>query len=144
MYKRVKGRKRHIVVDTQGFVLKVSVTSASVQDRQMLLPLLREVHARCPRLSKVWVDAAYEGLEKTVQQELGLDLEVAQRPDKAKGFQVLARRWVVERTFAWGGRYRRLSKDYEYDARTSEAMFYLAMTSLMSRRLARLRASPTF
>ena len=135
--KLVKGRKRHILVDTLGLLIAVVVTSAGVQDYHGAQPVLKKVKDRCPRLRVVWVDGIYEKqwLIAWVKSECGWELQVIKRTDKAKGFKLLPKRWVVERTFAWLGRYRRLSKDYERYPETSEAMIQMAMIHIMVRRL---------
>ena len=146
----MSGRKRHILVDTTGLVLKVVVHPASVQDREGAKLLLTGLGARFPRLAKLWVDAAYQGPCATwIAETLDWAVEVVRKPPKRiwwpedqepperpRGFQVLPRRWVVERTFAWIGRNRRLSKDYEVLPTTEEAWIYLAMSRLMTVRLA--------
>jgi putative transposase len=135
--KKVKGRKRHILVDTLGLLIAVVVTSAGVQDFHGAKPVLETVKDRCPRLKVVWADGIYEKqwLIDWVRVECGWELRVTKRSDKVKGFQVVPKRWVVERTFAWLGRYRRLSKDYEVLPETSEAMIRMAMIHVMVRRL---------
>ena len=136
--KLVKGRKRHVLVDTLGLLIAVVVTSAGVQDDQGAKPLLAGTAGRCPRLEVVWADGIDEKqwLIEWVKSECGWDLRVTKRSDKAKkGFEPLPKRWVVERTFAWLGRYRRLSKDYEALTETSEAMIKMAMSHVMVRRL---------
>jgi putative transposase len=122
--KKVKGRKRHILVDTLGLLIAVVVTSANVQDYHGAKPVLSKVKDRCPRLKVVWVDGIYEKqwLIDWTQSECGWELQVIKRTDDTKGFKLLPKRWVVERTFAWLGRYRRLSKDSETLPETSEAM----------------------
>jgi len=135
--KKVKGRKRHILVDTMGLLLMVLVHAASIQDRDGAKLLLVKARQSFSRLRLIWADAAYSGkLISWVLTTCSWVLEIVKRSDDAKGFQVLPRRWVVERTFAWLGRYRRLSKDYETLPETSEAMIYAAMSRLMVRRLA--------
>lgn len=135
--KGIKGRKRHILVDTMGLLLMVLVHAANIQDRDGAKLLLTRVKQRFSRLSLIWADAAYRGkLISWVLTTCSWVLEIVKRSDDVKGFQVLPRRWVVERTFAWFGRYRRLSKDYETLPETSEAMIYAAMSRLMVRRLA--------
>ncbi len=135
--KKVKGRKRHILVDTMGLLLMVLVNAASIQDRDGAKLLLAKAKQCYSRLRLIWADAAYSGkLIDWVLTNCSWALEIVKRSDDAKGFQVLPRRWVVERTFAWLGRYRRLSKDYEALPETSEAMIYAAMSRLMVRRLA--------
>ena len=135
--KGVKGRKRHILVDTMGLLLMVLVHAANIQDRDGAKLLLVKVKQRFSRLRLIWADAAYGGkLVSWVLTTCSWVLEIVKRSDDAKGFVVLPRRWVVERTFAWFGRYRRLSKDYETLPETSEAMIYAAMNRLMVRRLA--------
>lgn len=135
--KLVKGRKRHIAVDTQGLLLAVWVSPASVGDRDGARELLAFCHGSYPRLSLVWADGGYGGpLAEEVATAYGLTLEIVQKPQCRKGFSVLPRRWGVERTFAWLGKCRRLSKDYEALPASSEAMIRLAMTRLMLRRVA--------
>lgn len=114
------------------------VHAADAQDRDGARLVLNRVSHSLPRLRLIWADGGYAGqLVDWVQQTLGWVLEIVKRPRDVQGFHVLPRRWVVERTFAWLGRYRRLSKDYEYLCETSEALIYLAMIRLMARRLAR-------
>jgi putative transposase len=133
----VKGRKRHVLVDTLGLLLKVLVLEADMQDRDAAKHLLLLIRGLFPRLRKVWVDGAYRGtLIEWVKHYCRLELEVVERPAEAVGFQLLPRRWVGERTLAWLGNCRRLSKDYEYHLQSSEAMIYAAMIRLMVRRLA--------
>jgi putative transposase len=135
--KKVKGRKRHILVDTLGLIIAVVVSSAGVQDYHGAKPLLERARGACPRLKVIWADGIYEKqfLIDWVRTECGWELEVTKRSDQVKGFQVVPKRWVVERTFGWLGRYRRLSKDYEGLTETSEAMIRLAMIHVMVRRL---------
>lgn len=118
------------------------MTEAHYQDRTVAQWLLRMVQDKFPRLKKIWADGGYPGEFVKQAAKQGIDVEIVKRNPDANGFEVLPRRWVVERTFAWLGHCRRLSKDYEYWMQTSDAMVYLAMTRLMARRLARLR-SPT-
>jgi putative transposase len=135
--KKVKGRKRHILVDTLGLLIAVVVTSADVQDYHGAKPVLSKVKDRCPRLKVVWVDGIYEKqwLITWTKSECGWELQVIKRSDGTKGFKLLPKRWVVERTFGWLGRYRRLSKDYERYPETSETMIQTAMLHIMLRRL---------
>src|SRR3954463_6330979 len=135
--KKVKGRKRHIVVDTLGLLIAVVVPGANVQDYHGVEPLLGTVRGRCPRLKVVWADGIYEKqwLIDWVRTECGWELVITKRSDREKGFKVVPKRWVVERTFGWLGRYRRLSKDYERFPETSEAMIRMAMVHIMIRRL---------
>ena len=135
--KLVKGRKRHLVVDTLGLLIAVVVTAANVQDYHGAKPALRRAKDRSPGLKVVWVDGIYEKewLIDWARGECGWGLRVVKRTDKEKGFKVLPKRWVVERTFGWLGRYRRLSKDYERWPETSEAMIQMAMIHIMVRRL---------
>ena len=137
--KLVKGRKRHILVDTLGLLIAVVVTSAGVQDYHGARPVLEKVKGRCPRLKVVWVDGIYEKqwLIGWVKGQCGWELQVIKRTDKEKGFKLLAKRWVVERTFAWLCENRRFRRDYERLCTTSEALIYAAMARLMLRRLAR-------
>ena len=166
--KQVQGRKRHLLVDTEGLVLKAKVHSAKVPDadgiRLLLDPARRD---RLSRLAHLWVDAGYQGRGKRwVEEVFGLSVEVVRKPRKPlpeeiakrwaeewakegkkvdwqrlmppRGFRVLPRRWVVERTFAWISHNRRMSKDYERLSATGEAFVYAAMTRLMVRRIARV------
>jgi putative transposase len=166
--KGVEGRKRHLLVDTEGLVLEARVHSARVPDQDGIRLLLEPVRARLPkRLSHLWVDAGYQGRgRRWAEEALGLSVEVVRKPKKPvpekvaelwaaewakegkevdwrrlippSGFRVLPRRWVVERTFAWISHNRRMAKDYERLCATGEAFVYAAMTRLMVRRLARV------
>jgi putative transposase len=166
--KKVKGRKRHLLVDTEGFVLKAKVHSAKMMDWDGIKTLLRKADEQFPRLSQLWLDAGYRGEEKGkdwVEKTLGWSVDLVERPRKpapkevllrwaqecakegvkvdwekllpSPGFQVLPRRWVVERTFSWIDQNRRMSKDYERLCASGEAFVYAAMSRLMMRRLAR-------
>ena len=135
--KKVKGRKRHILVDTLGLVLTVLITTACVQDRDAARSLLSNLKGFCKKLRLVWVDGAYRGeLLNWVSRHFKFRLEPVLRSDQQKGFVVLPKRWVVERTFAWLSQTRRLSKDFERKAASSEAFIYIAMIRLMLKRLA--------
>ena len=136
--KRVKGRKRHLLVDSLGLPIKVIVLNASVQDRDGAQMLFSQVRPALNRLQKVWADAIYAGpqLEEWVKAKCHWVLEIVKRTDEMKGFVVLPKRWLVERSFSWLGRHRRLSKDYERLPETSEAFVYIAAIRLMTRRLA--------
>jgi putative transposase len=135
--KKVKGRKRHILVDTLGLLIAVVVTAANVQDDHGAEPVLGAVKERCPRLKVIWADGISEKqwLIDWVRTGCGWELAIIKRSDQEKGFKLLPKRWVVERTFSWLGRYRRLSKDYEGSPETSEAMIQMAMIHIMIRRL---------
>src|SRR6516225_6954196 len=134
--KKVKGRKRHLLVDTMGLVLLVVVHAANIQDRDGARLLLAKAKGLFPRLQRIWADGGYAGkLIGWVQEMCGWVLEIIKRNDLVKGFKLLPRRWVVERTFGWLGRYRRLSKDYERLPESSEVMIRLAMIHIMVRRL---------
>ena len=164
--KKVEGRKRHLLVDTEGLVLEARVHSAKVPDEDGIRLLLDPVRDRLLRLSHLWVDAGYQGRGRRWAEEvLGISVEVVRKPPKPvpekvakvwaqewskedqkvdwqrlmplRGFRVLPRRWVVERTFSWLGQNRRMSKDYERLPESSEAFIYAAMTRIMARRLAR-------
>ena len=136
--KKIVGRKRHILVDTIGLILAVVVHSAGIQDRDGAKAVFDKIKQENPlRLELIWADGGYQGkLIEWVKQECGWVLEIVKRSDDVKGFKLLPRRWVVERTFAWLGRFRRMSKDYEFNTTTSEAMIHLAMINIMTRRLA--------
>ncbi len=164
--KKVRGRKRHLLVDTEGLVLKAKVHSAKVPDQDGLKLLLDSARTAVSHVKHLWLDAGYEGRGKRwVEEVLGLSVEIVRRPPKPipeevariwaqewakegqevdwqklmppRGFVVLPRRWVVERTFSWLSQNRRMSKDYERLCATAEAFIYVAMTRLMVRRLAR-------
>lgn len=138
--KKTKGRKRHILVDTLGLILAVLVTPANGGDRKGLQSLLEDYFSKgINRLRKIWADGGYSGsplyewvnnLKKTYR----IDLEVTE--NKGKGFNLIKKRWVVERTFAWIFNFRRNSKDYENLRRNSEAMIQISMISILLRRLA--------
>ena len=138
----MNGRQRHIVVDTLGLLLMGVVTAASVHDRDGAMSLLDGLRHRFPRLRVIWADQAYAGERIAWVWKLrpwrNVRLDIVKRPEGVKGFLLLPKRWIVERTFAWLGRYRRLSKDYEYVTQTSETMICVAMIHLMVCRLARL------
>jgi putative transposase len=129
------------VVDTEGLLLKAFVSEAQCADGTVGVWLLPGLRQRFPRLKKLWADGAYRGTFVDQAAELNIDVEITTRLSEQPGFQLIPRRWVSERTFAWLGHYRRLSKDYEYWVYTSDAMIYAVMVHLMVRRLARLRAT---
>jgi putative transposase len=164
--KKVRGRKRHLLVDTEGLVLKAKVHSAKVPDQDGLRLLLESARSGLSRLSHLWLDAGYEGKGKRWAEEtMGLSIEIVRKPPKPvsekvakrwaeewakegkevdwqrlmppRGYVALPRRWVVERTFSWLGQNRRMSKDYERLCASAEAFVYAAMIRLMVRRLAR-------
>jgi putative transposase len=157
--KKLSGRKRHLLVDTLGLVLRVLVHPADLQDRAGAPRLLLPLATALPRLELIWADSAYIGpLETWVRQTLGWRLQIVERPGgrgqwllpgqelpvRRPGFQPLPHRWIVERTFAWIGRNRRMSKDYEFLPATSEAWVYLSMVRLMLKRLAHEQIQPAF
>ena len=133
------GRKRHLLVDVLGLVLMVVVHAASVQEQDGAKRVLERVRGRHPRLRLIWADGGYNvgWLIAWVQTVCHWVFAIVKRPEGSKGFVLLPRRWVVERTFAWLSHYRILSKDYEVLPRNSEAVIYVAMIHLMVRRLAR-------
>ncbi|MCK1823794.1 IS5 family transposase, partial [Streptomyces sp. XM83C] len=138
--KKIKGRKRHIVVDTLGLILAVMVTPASTGDRDAAQDLLSQATRRHHRLRRVWADSGYTGmLVGWCARALNLILTVIRRSDGHKGFVVLPKRWIVERTFAWLTRSRRLARDYERLPASSEAMILWSMTMVMTRRLGHRR-----
>ena len=136
--KKVKGRKRHVLVDTRGLLLIVVVTAASLSDQAGARKIFKHMRGTCKKLRKVWVDGTYRGAEWTswVKEQYNIVLESVTRAEGQKGFAVLPHRWVVERTLAWLNQCRRLSKDYEELPTTSETFVYVAMTRLMLKRLA--------
>jgi putative transposase len=143
VHKQVSGRKRHIVVDTLGLLLLVLVHSAGIPDgnggkltlQQLFERIKHSIYNHWCRLKLIWADGGYEDIVSWVKDHFGWTLEIVRRPKDAKGFVVLLRRWVVERTFGWLGRYRRLSKDFEHQPRSSEAMVYAASIHRMLRLL---------
>lgn len=153
--KKIRGRKRHLLVDTQELVLKAKVHPADVMDRDGVALLLppAETREQFPQVSQVWLDAGYNGREKGkewIEKELGWTTQIVRPPPRRvivaadvepaprPAFTILPRRWAVERSFAWLGQSRRLSKEYERLCETSEAMIYATMSRLMVRRLARM------
>jgi putative transposase len=148
------------VTDTEGFLLEISVHQAGVNDKSGARLVLSKLKGQYPRLELLWGDKGYDShpLEEWAEAELEAKLEIVKHPwdgqrkqwvdpdekteqiERPSGFVILPRRWVVERTFAWAENYRRLSKDYEYKAETSETMFRCAMIHLMARRLSRVRS----
>ncbi len=138
-HKHVKGRKRHLLVDTLGLPLASYVTPAGVQDRAGARLLLAGLEPLVPCLKKIWVDGAYSGEEfaRWCKERGGWEIEVVERDKKVSGFKVVPKRWIVERTFAWISRNRRLAKDYERRVQTSETLIEIAMIRLLLRRLAK-------
>ena len=136
--KKVNGRKRHIVVDTLGYLLEVVVHAANLQDRDGAKLVLTKLSDDTKRhLKKIWADGGYRGkLVRWVRRHVQASLTIVKRAPNVKGFAVLPRRWVVERTFAWLGRFRRLSKDYERALSSSEGMIYLASIKTLLRHCA--------
>ncbi|WP_220183382.1 IS5 family transposase [Sphaerisporangium album] len=136
--KKLKGQKRHVVVDTLGLLLCVIVTAASVQDRDGAHPLLALLREKFSTITLVWADGGYAGrLVTWAKQVLGLAVTIVKRNDDIRGFVVLPRRWVVERTFAWLARYRRLVRIYERKPEHHEALIWWATVHQMTRRLTR-------
>jgi len=134
--KQVKGRKRHIVVDTLGLILAVVVHAASIQDRDGAKLVLARLAGGFPRLRLIWADGGYAGkLVGWVMEHQGWTVAIVKRAVGEKGFVVLPRRWVVERTFGWLGRYRVLSKDDEQLPESSETLVLIVMIQIMLRRL---------
>ena len=137
--KRIKGRKRHLLVDTLGLVLGALVSPANLPEREGALGLLKVTMGSLQWLRRLWVDGGYCGETFAQQvQELRpkVEVEVVKRSDDTQGFKVLPRRWVVERTFAWLMQHRRLVRDYETSESSAEAWIYLAMIRIQIRRLA--------
>ncbi len=129
------GRKRHLLVDTEGIPIRVAVLAANIQDRDGATDLLALAKPVCPRLEQVWADGGYSGaLVAWTRKRCGWRLAIVSKSPDQQGFVVIERRWVVERTFAWLGRNRRLSKDYEEYGETTEAWIYLASIRLLLKR----------
>ncbi|MGW6290307.1 IS5 family transposase [Streptomyces sp. NPDC055107] len=141
--KRIVGRKRSIIIDTTGLMLTVLVTAASIQDSVAGERLLDRLAADHPGLRKGWADRGYREYLVDHAARLGIDLEVVRRTPGTKGFKVLPRRWVVERTLGWLMHHRRLARDYEVLPTRSTAMIYIAMIALMTRRITH-ESTPTW
>lgn len=139
--KKITGRKRHIAVDTLGLLLTVVVHNATCQDQCGAEWVMDKLGDQFGRLKVIFGDSAYgrSELPEWVKQTFGWILQTVLRPVEASGFVVLPKRWIVERTFAWLGRYRRHSKDYEKTTASAEAFTYIAMINLMSKRLAKAK-----
>ncbi len=138
--KKIKGRKRHITVDTEGTPITIAVHEASVQDRDGAVELILAMLEKAPQVAKLWADGGYAGpkLEQELARHgLGPVLKIVQKPKEIKGFTVLCRRWVEERTFAWMSRCRRLAKDHERSLESSAAWAQLAACRFLMRRVAR-------
>lgn len=135
--KKLVGRKRHIVVDTLGLILAVVVHAADIQDYEGARRTISKLTGNSRRLKVIWADVAYGkgGLPQWAWETFGWTIQTVLRPFQAKGFVLLPKRWIVERTFAWLSRYRRHSKDYERSTDTSEAMIKTSMIHLMLKRL---------
>ena len=135
----MKGRKRFLFVDTNGLLMNVKVTAANIGDREGAKQTLSPLKNQLPRMKKLWADGGFDGepFAEWLLKTLGWHSEITHRPEGSRGFQVLPSRWVVERSLAWIGKFRRLSKDYEYLTETSETFIYAAMVHVMMRRLAR-------
>lgn len=144
VHKQTPGRKRHLVVDVLGLVLLVVVHSASIQDgagglltlQKLFDHVKHSLRNRWCRLKLIWADGGYPSIIDAVRQRFGWTLQIVKRSDDVKGFQVLPHRWVVERTFGWLGRYRRLARDYEHTTVSSESMVYIASSRRMLKMLA--------
>ncbi len=133
-WKKVKGRKYHIVTDTTGCVLAVAVHAANVHDGQGAYPLLKKTFDTVPTLRRIWADQAYRGdLVSWVKETFACELEIVQKTTKA--FKVLPRRWVVERTLAWLSRYRRLVRVYEKRVASSVAMIWVSSLRILLKKL---------
>jgi transposase len=138
--KKIKGRKRHILTDTTGLMVAAMVHEASIQDRDGAVPLLASIRNCLPWLRHVFADGAYAGtkLEDALAALGRWTIEIVRRSDTARGFELLPRRWVVERTLAWLNRNRRLAKDFEASIASATAWLLLASVKLLMRRLARV------
>ncbi len=136
----MKGRKRHLLVDTLDLLLIIIVTAASAQDSDVGQEMLLDVHAKTQRLQKVYADqGSKQGLVEWIAKWKQFILEIITKSPEQQGVQVQPKRWIVERCFAWFGNYRRLSKDYERLVTSSEGMIRIAFMHLMVRKLAKLR-----
>lgn len=137
--KKINGRKRHIVVDTLGLMVGLVIHSAGIQDRDGAPDVLKTILKRWPWLRHIFADGGYAGpkLKDRLEKVGKFTLEIVKRSDHAEGFKLLPRRWVVERTFAWLGRCRRLAKDFEKTVASAEAWVYIANIRLLTRRIAR-------
>jgi len=140
--KKIKGRKRHILVDTLGLVIGLHVHAGNIQDRDGAKELINRVKHTLTKLELIWADGGYRGkLISWVKETTGWALEIIKRNDDVKGFEVLPKRWIVERTFGWFSQNRRLAKDYEVTIRNSKAMIQVTMIHLMTRRIAARRSA---
>lgn len=137
--KKINGRKRHILTDTLGLMVGLVVHPANIQDRDGAPDVLRQIRTRYPWLRRVFADGGYAGnkLQSRLRKHGTWTIEIVKRTDDMTGFVVLPRRWVVERTFAWLGRCRRLAKDFEKTIKSAEAWVHVAQIRLLTRRLAR-------
>ena len=137
--KRVKGRKRHIVTDTQGLLLALLVHAANIQDNHGAVPLLARLRAKFPKLQHIFADRVYRGdrLRNAIAEFGRWTIEIVTRSERIGKFKPEPKRWVIERTFAWFGRNRRLAKDFEETIASAEAWLFIASVRLLSRRLAR-------
>ncbi|WP_245323854.1 IS5 family transposase [Bradyrhizobium stylosanthis] len=144
--KEDQGSKRHIVTDTQGLLVGAIVHAADVQDRDGAPDVLCSIRYRFPWLRHIFADGGYAGEKlKAVLEKIGRwTVEIIKRSDAAQGFEVLTRRWVVERTFAWLGRNRRLAKDFERTIESATAWLFLASVQLMTRRIAAIKTAMQF
>ena len=134
-----------MIVDTLGVILAVTVHAADIQDRDGAKLVFEKLRGRFHRLKLIWADGGYAGkLVNWVKDSFRKTLEIVKRSDDIKGFVVLPKRWIVERTFGWLGRYRRLSKDYEGRTDSSESLIMIAMINLMSKRLAGISCKQDF
>src|ERR1700677_1962489 len=143
--KKIKGRKRHVAADTLGLPIECQITPADMQDRDALAPLLRETHRKSPFVTMCFVDGGYNGEEaqRAASEASRISITVVRRNDKqVKGFVVLPKRWVVERTLGWINRARRLAKDFEATIESALAWLLIALAFLLMRRLARLSTQP--
>lgn len=135
--KKVSGIKRHIIVDTQGRIIAAAVHEANIQDRDGAKLVIPKLNDKYPRMEHIWADGGYAGkLIEWVRENHGYRIEIVKRNDDTKGFKVLPRRWVVERTFGWFNRFRRLSKNFEFLLLVSENVMYISMIAILLNRVA--------
>ena len=137
--KKTTGVKRHVCVDTLGLIWGLEITQARISDTKGSMVAVAKAQDAAPTLELIWADSAYRGLVEFALLLYGIIVSIVSRPDGAVGFVLLPKRWVVERTFGWLTRWRRLNRNYEHTLASSEAVVQIAMIGIMTRRLAKMR-----